>query len=418
MKIPYHDKQCPVCGHSPAVTIFNAGKKPLATIAWADSQEEALQVPAFEQEYIQCLNCSHVWNHLFDWKNVPYGNKPNKMFNRGATWKDHLSDLSSWLSKSLPSEPTIVDIGCGDGSFLDGMANSYQGKGRFLGYDPSGDVSVDETSIEFYKSLFEPSDHLIEVQPDLILMRHVVEHLEVPSTFLHSLAWASSEVEKPVYLYCEVPCIDRVFDTKRLADFYYEHPSQFTSESFNHLLSSAGEIVSIHHSYDGEVICGLVELSAGKSQSIKEKALKYFAASTTSVSNISSQISVLLRQGRRLAIWGGTGKCAAFMHHYGITCEDIRIVVDSDHRKVGTFVPGVGQEIKAPQELLKFKPDILIIPTQWRAQDILLEACDFGIEFDTALIEHDGSLVDFALGEHPYSMDKYLLSLAQRSALR
>ncbi len=405
MRRSYQCKQCPVCGYTLAVTIFKAGKKPLATIAWADSQKAALQVPTFEQEYIQCLNCSHVWNHLFDWKDIPYGDKPNKMFNRGAIWKDHLGNLRDRLANSLPPEPIVIDIGCGDGSFLGSMANSYQGKGRFLGFDPSGDVNLSEISIEFHKSLFDPFEHLKKLQPDLLLMRHVIEHLTAPSSFLHSLAWASNEIEKSVYLYCEVPCIDRVFSTRRLADFYYEHPSQFTTESFKYLLSSAGQVVNISHAYDGEVVCGLVELCPGQRQrSIKEEALLYSASTTTSISTISNQISMLLTQGKRVAIWGGTGKCAAFMHHYGISCEDIQIVVDSDLRKIGTYVPGVGQEIKAPEELLKWKPDVLIIPTQWRAQDILIEASNLGIEYEKALIEHEGSLIDFVLGEHPYSV--------------
>jgi len=403
----YHEKQCPVCGYTLAISLFKAGKKPLATIAWADSQEAALQVPSFEQEYIQCLNCSHVWNHLFDWEDVPYGDKPNKMYNRGARWKDHLSNLSGWLTESLPTQPIVIDIGCGDGSFLANMADSYQGRGRFLGFDPSGDVDSGEQLIEFHKSLFEPFRDLRQFRPDLLLMRHVIEHLTAPSSFLHSLSWASDELANPIYLYCEVPCIDRVFETKRLADFYYEHPSQFTTESFRHLLSSAGNIVSIYHSYDGEVICGLVELRPdARQKSIQERAALYSGSTTASIAAIAAQINNFLEQGKRLAIWGGTGKCAAFMHHYGVSREDIQIVVDSDIRKIGTFVPGVGQEIKSPEELLNSKPDILIIPTQWRAQDILLESLALDLAFEQVLIEHNGRLIDFYSGTHPYAKDR------------
>lgn len=94
------------------------------------------------------------------------------------------------------------------------------------------------------------------------------------------------------------------------------------------------------------------------------------------------------------------------MHHYGVSREDIQIVVDSDIRKIGTFVPGVGQEIKAPEQLLKSKPDVLIIPTQWRAQDILLESLALALTFEQVLIEHNGSLIDFCSGEHPYSKER------------
>jgi hypothetical protein len=92
-------KQCPACGYTIAKMLFNAGVNPLATIAWAESEEAAKGIQSFRQEYIQCLNCSHVWNHLFDWEDVPYGNKPNKMYNNGSQWKKHINYLRHWLSE-------------------------------------------------------------------------------------------------------------------------------------------------------------------------------------------------------------------------------------------------------------------------------------------------------------------------------
>ena len=124
MKSQYIFKQCPVCGYSVAKMVFNAGVKPLATIAWAKTQTEAKGVQTFRQEYIQCLNCSHVWNHLFDWDNVPYQDKPNNMYNNGSQWVEHTERLKEWLSNQISMNPTIIDIGCGDGNFLTNMANA------------------------------------------------------------------------------------------------------------------------------------------------------------------------------------------------------------------------------------------------------------------------------------------------------
>jgi len=403
----YLDKQCPACGYTIAKMVFDAGVKPLATIAWAESAAEAKSVQSFKQEYIQCLNCSHVWNHLFDWEHVPYGNKPNKMFNNGSQWKRHIEYLQSWLSDRIPEEPTVVDIGCGDGSFLISMAKQYERRGQFLGFDPSGDVDPEQQEIAFNRALFLPLEDTAKYQPDLIVMRHVIEHLTAPSSFLHSLAWGASSYEKPTYLYCEVPCIDRVFETGRLADFYYEHPSQFTTLSFTRMLNTAGKVVDIHHAYDGEVICGLVELCPSPQQSeINRSADAYFSNIPSSKDEIARQLSELVNGEQALAIWGGTGKCAAFMHHYNISASDITTVIDSDERKWGTYVPGVGQEIKSPSILLEQSVDVLIIPTQWRAQDILLEAESIGLSFVNVLIEHDGKLTDFFSGDHPYSKDK------------
>ena len=408
MSRQYLEKQCPACGYTVSKMLFDAGINPLATIAWAQSECEAKAVQSFKQEYVQCLNCSHVWNPLFDWEHVPYGNKPNKMFNNGSQWKRHVQYLQNWLAKRMPQDPTIVDIGCGDGSFLISMAKQYKGYGEFLGFDPSGDVDPDQSDIIFNQKLFLPIRDMPDCQPDLVVMRHVIEHLTAPSSFLHSLAWGASCYEKPSFLYCEVPCIDRVFETGRLSDFYYEHPSHFTTLSFTQMLNTAGQVVDISHAYDGEIICGLVELTPSKFQyEISKKADDYSSCISSSKEKISSQISELAADGNVLAIWGGTGKCAAFMHHYQVSAEVVPTVVDSDKRKWGTYVPGVGQEIRSPSYLLQHPADILIIPTQWRAQDILIESDAMSLEFGQILIEHNGELIEFIGGNHPYSMDKW-----------
>ena len=397
--------QCPVCGYSVATTIYNAGIKPLALIAWETSAQAAKNVPCFKQEYIQCLKCSHIWNQNFDWNDVPYADKPNRMYNNGSSWKKHIQYLTKWLGNSISENPTIVDIGCGDGSFLANMSNYYNSRGTFLGFDPSGEVTTYKDKINFYRQLFRPLEDTGKYKPDLIVMRHIIEHLNSPSSFVHSLAWGASTYEHNSYLYCEVPCIDRIFQTGRLSDFYYEHPSQFTTRSFNKLLSTAGEIIDIYHSYDGEVICGLVKLEPNVDQrDIYNAAKQYSSKVNDSIFSIRSELNRLLEEGKSLAIWGGTGKCAAFMHHYSITLEDIPIVVDSDSRKWGTHVPGVGQLIQDPSILLDKTIDILIIPAQWRARDIIIELNKMGLKFQRILIEHKGMLVNFMSQDHPYRM--------------
>ena len=404
MSSRYLDKQCPACGYTIAKTIFDAGVKPLATIVWAESEAKAKKARSFKQEYVQCLNCSHIWNHLFNWEHVPYGNKPNKMYNNGSQWKKHIVHLQNWLSSHIPSNPKVVDIGCGDGSFLISMAERYVGEGQFHGFDPSGDVDLRRSVISFSRSLYKPLEDTLKYKPDLIVMRHVIEHLTAPSSFLHSLAWGASGYQKPTLLYCEVPCIDRVFETGRLADFYYEHPSQFTTNSFTRMLKTAGKIIEIQHSYDGEVICGLVEVIPSDEQlTINEQADQFFSRVSSSIHQIKQDLNRIIDAGKSVVIWGGTGKCASFMHHYSISNRDIPIVVDSDQRKWGTHVPGVGQEIRSPSCLLDHCPEVLVIPTQWRARDIISEADLMGLSFEQVLIEHNGRLVDFRKDDHPYA---------------
>lgn len=76
--------------------------------------------------------------------------------------------------------------------------------------------------------------------------------------------------------------------------------------------------------------------------------------------------------------------------------------MDSDPDKAGSFVPGAGQCIRYRDELKTEPVDVVIIPTQWRARDIVAEMGREGISADTILIEHGGHLVDYVRAAHPY----------------
>ena len=117
---------------------------------------------------------------------------------------------------------------------------------------------------------------------------------------------------------------------------------------------------------------------------------------------IRSRAQALVEEGKRVAIWGGTGKAAALISQYELDAERFPIVVDSDVEKSGTFVPGTGQEIRFRDYLLKHPVDVILIATQWRAVDIAAEIDRCAIPFESILIEHEGQLIDFLDNEHPY----------------
>ena len=394
---------CPVCGNPSVNNFFNAGNQPLATNVWPENSQKAKTCRRYKQDYVQCLNCNHVWNHLFRWDDIPYSNKPNKMYNNGKTWKLHLKEIKDNLIKYLPSSPTIIEIGCGDGGFIKGLADSYKNNGYFLGFDPSNEASNQNQTIEFHQRLFNPIDDVKRYKPDLIIMRHLIEHLDSPNAFLQSLSWTTYINQFSTYLFCEVPCIDKVFETHRVADFYYEHPSHFTSTSFSTLLEKSGEIIEIKKLYGEEVITGLLKLKPKSNQLNNYKSsINISNHLLNNLKNIKAEIRELIITEEKIAIWGGTGKCAALMNHFDIKSDEFPIVVDSDIRKVGTYVPGVGQEILHSTYLVENPVQVLIIPTQWRARDIINECKSLKLCFKSILIEHKGHFIEFNSFNHPY----------------
>ncbi|MBP0591184.1 methyltransferase domain-containing protein [Paraburkholderia sp. LEh10] len=401
MSLDFVSTTCPVCAHSLAAPFFPAGEQPLATLAWPSSAQAARDLPRHALDFVQCPACSHVWNHRFHYDAIPYESNPNRMFNNGGIWKGHLAATRDLLLAHLPPKPVVVEIGCGEGHFVRGLARARDG-GRFVGFDPNASPETGK-GVEFHARLFEPLTDMPTFAPNGVVIRHVLEHLTEPAKLIEQLAWGAAAQGNECWLFAEVPCIDRVFETDRLADFFYEHVSHFTTESFRTLMARAGEIAVLEQGYDGEVVYALVKLGVPVHIRDRQKAASAFSVrSIASRETIANQLSALAEQGKRVAIWGGTGKAAAFIHHFCADARRFPLVVDSDPSKAGTFVPGSGQKIEF-RDVLKTAPvDVIVIPTQWRARDIIAEMAREDIAVDSVMIEHGGELVDFDTGAHPY----------------
>lgn len=387
--------RCPVCSCTLAVPFFDGGLQPLATLGWPVSADEARAMPRLPHNFVQCPACSHVWNRSFRYDAVPYKTNRNRMFNQGSHWKGYLADARDGLLAQLPPAPSVVEIGCGDGHFVRALSDARSGKGRFVGFDPNANPETG-LGVEFYPRLFEPLADMIVYKPDAVVIRHVLEHLAEPADLLDNLAWGAALLDKPCWLFVETPCIDRVFEADRLTDFFYEHVSHFTTQSFRKLMERAGEVEKLDHGYDGEVVFAIVRLFIPRLYQEQAQVTARFAArAPENRANVAAQLDQLAAAGKCVVIWGGTGKAAAFIHQFGADATRFPLVVDSDRDKVGTFVPGSGQEIVFRDVLKNIPVDVVIIPTQWRARDIVAEMAREGISARRILVEHKGALVDF-----------------------
>ena len=394
---------CPACSHHVAVPFFEGDLAPLATLAWPATADEAHALARLPLDFVRCVECGHVFNAAFDYAAVPYTDRPNRMFNRAPGWGEHLLMVRNEMLRRLPAAPVVVEIGHGDGHLLTDLAQARPA-GRYVGFDPHGAAETRHPAVELRRALFVPACDVAELSPDLIVSRHVMEHLTDPLGFIQQLAFAAAWAKIEPTLYLEVPCIDRAIETGRTFDFYYEHNSHFTTTSFTRMLSRCGVTgQGIAHGYGHEVIYAFVCLAPGRAQiATAHAALAFRDQARRSRARLRAQMDALAASGLSVAIWGGTGKAAAFIVQAGADADRFPLVVDSDADKVGTFVPGTGQEIRFRDWLHTHRVDVVIVPAHWRARDIVREMAACDITCDAILIEYGGCLVDYFTGSHPY----------------
>jgi hypothetical protein len=66
--------------------------------------------------------------------------------------------------------------------------------------------------------------------------------------------------------------------------------------------------------------------------------------------------------GPRIAIWGSGSKCVGFLQVLGApTTKEIGCVVDINPHRHGKYMPGLHQPIVAPEELVNYQPDLVIV---------------------------------------------------------
>jgi len=398
-----HHSTCPACGFHWALDFYTGQAQPLATLGWPRSVQEAQEMKRLPLEFVRCLNCGHIFNRMFDYTQVPYVNNPNRMYNRSALWQEHLQDVCSRILPHLPENPVVVEIGCGEAHLLARLAQANP-QGRYIGFDPHADLSSPHAGVEVRAELFEPHRHLEELKPDLLLSRHVLEHLMNPLAFIQETAFFCSWFNIFPLLFVEVPCIDRALKTGRLEDFYYEHNSHFSRESFAHFLGHVHhQPLLIETGYGEEVIFGLTRFEKNE-QFVQhaQDSLHFLAKRDQTFLSVTKTLTRFLQAGKKLAIWGGTGKGAAFLNSFELDLQRFPRVVDSDPSKVGTFVPGTGQIISSKTELKTDPVEIILIATQWRVRDIVQEIIADKIPYQQILIEYQGELIDYFKAEHPY----------------
>jgi hypothetical protein len=248
----------------------------------------------------------------------------------------------------LSKGDVVYDVGCGRGTFLKtlcALAPSVTG----IGIDPSCDP-VESGNFRLIRSTF--SQEIIGSDAKLVLLRHVLEHIDRPVSFLSDLRKAIGRAP----LFVEVPDTTWIFDNGAFWDFCYEHCNYFVPETLRQALSQAGlrvlkQEVSFGRQYQW-AICqtGAPEEDHGLPL-ILELAERYRTRESTALRNANDSLKRAATRGP-CAIWGMATKGVVLTSILGP--DLIAGGVDSNPRKQGRFAPGSGVEIHPPGWLALF----------------------------------------------------------------
>jgi len=239
------------------------------------------------------------------------------------------------LKAQYPAGTKVVEVGCGKGDFLELL----QADGTFdvTGYD--GAYEGNNPAIE--KRFLNSSDKL---DADLVVLRHVLEHIQRPQQFLHLLAGIFEAAD----IYIEVPDFAWIESNQAFFDITYEHVNYFTPESLSNLFKSVEQQGLLFGNQYQYVIANFsesnyVEFNRAYDAEDKWSALSFdvifpkFQAIISDLEEASAETSIY--------VWGAATKGVMFCHHLKRMCpaayERIKAAVDINPMKANRYMPSV-----------------------------------------------------------------------------
>jgi 2-polyprenyl-3-methyl-5-hydroxy-6-metoxy-1,4-benzoquinol methylase len=371
---------CPNCGSSGLDLFYGVSQIPVHSCLVMSSLEDAESFPKADLKLGLCRQCGFITNPIFDAEAQNY----NPIYEDQQSYSPTFNAFSEQLAKSLIAKydlhnKHVVEIGCGKGDFLISMCELGPNQG--VGIDPTalpGRVQSEAAErVSFIQDFY--SEKYSDKVGDMIMCRHTLEHIYPTRDFVN-IVRRSIGSRKDTVVFFEVPDAARVLNDQAFWDVYYEHCSYFTLGSLARLFRSCGfEILDLACEYDDQYL--LIEAKPVDTPSEKLHPLE------EPVSEVIEMVQKFVRQcdnkltwwrdylleakktGKRVVAWGSGSKCVSFFTTLGIT-DEVEHVIDINPHRHGKFIVGASKEVRSPEFLREYRPDIVVVMNEIYTREI------------------------------------------------
>jgi len=364
-------KPCPICLSNDVSTFFRWEKTVTRQQFLMKTKEEAQQCKRGSIELAFCGNCGIIWNAAFDPRLLGYSALYEATQMLSPAFHRYVEDIAKYLIRKHDLHgKDIVEIGCGDGGFLNLLCEL--GDNRGTGFDPSWQTENGKDLPEKIRIIpdYYSARHAT-YEADLICCRHVLEHIRQPVPFLKELARLNQK-RNPTFFF-EVPNVTWSLRTLAFWDIYYEHCLYFSRAALCYLFELCDfDISEVQEGFGGQYVWidGLFKpgkRGAGSMTDLSEEVSKlahdvktFSTCHRAIVEELQRKINSFTKK-EKVVVWGAGAKAVAFLNFLNVDPGQIEFVVDINPKKWGAYVPGTGQEVVSADFLVQHKPDIILV---------------------------------------------------------
>jgi hypothetical protein len=359
-------------------------------VLWPDSAS-ALAGPRGDIRLAFCRACGFIYNRAFDDAIVDYSLEYDNALGFSPTFQRYERELAQRLVDRYDvRDADVIEIGAGCGRFL-GLVCEL-GESRGLGFDPSHDLEHpdpllgDRARVE--KGYYTEAER--GRPADLVISRHMLEHLEDPMAILR-IVRANLAEQPDTTVYFEVPNAHLALSQKSIWDVIYEHASYFVPGTLEHAFRLAGfrvldvrscfgdQFASVEARIDPDWSPDTPASPAAVDPALPDLVASYADEFERVRALWSDRIGTFREKGERVVVWGGGAKGVSFMALVE-GADWIDRVVDINPGKQGTYLAGGGQEIVSPDRLIADPPDVIIVMNPLYAEEILGDVREMGLK--------------------------------------
>jgi hypothetical protein len=214
---------------------------------------------------------------------------------------------------------------------------------------------------------------------DIVVSRHVIEHVADPLAFLRAIRSTMKTNEGRLFL--ETPDIEWIVKTFQPQDLFYEHCSIFSQDALRLALAAAGfEALSVERVFDEQYLW--VEARPADEKHIRGScnfidAARAFAKQREHFVRDWRVAILEMAPGSAVYLWGAASKGVTFALLVDPDGTSLAGAIDINRDKVSRFMPRTGLPIFSPS-VLKNGDTVIIMNPSYHAE-IAREIAAMGI---------------------------------------
>jgi len=379
---------CPACGSAEPVDFYDCGKLPVHIGVLWDDAEQARQAPTGDVLLSYCRQCGFIFNRRYEEGKIWFEPGFEVALHHSPAFRRFMEGVAERLIDHFGlHNKNILEIGCGCGWFLRLLCE--RGANHGIGVDPTvpkqGLEAAGDGTVRFIRDYF--TDKYADLPFDFICCLSVFEDIPRPQSFLQMVRRMIGD-RPEVGVYFEIFNAFRAFEAGETWSVNYEQCNYFSERSFTSLFPRCGfELLDAGPCYEGNQYLYVETKPAapsplsglsGGNDALPETVVRFGELHRSKIETWRRRLDDFRATGRRVVVWGSGGKGLNFLNALP-TAGVIEYVVDINPDRQEKFVPGPAQKIVAPESLVDYRPDTIVLTNPLYEREIKQQVAELGL---------------------------------------